>query len=265
MRLRILLTISASLAVMLFFNACRSKDFYHDRAVQRARKFILEEDKTLTLEQQEFIKYNKPVIMAAEIFSKITTGAAASHALSHVCIAWIIPGHKDAYVVFGTSDNYLRDWYPNRVIIKRYDKPAREYHAANRSAVLYAVNNFLYLSNKQLNRVRFSPPETIVTDYKITKETLKEKGIKPKNAKDLVQISFVWGSYKADHKVFVCGLGNKKLGGWKPIFGGETPTSELKQHFVADLSFGQFAPEVDKAKKAEKSVKTKKTAETKTK
>ena len=257
MKLRILLTISASLAVMFFLNACRSKDFYHDRAVQRARKFILEEDKTLTLEQQEFIKYNKPVIMAAEIFSKLATGSSRSHTLSHVCIAWIVPGHKDAYVVFGTSDNYLRDWYPNRVIIKRYDQPAHKFHAANRAAVLYAVNNFLYLSNKQLNRVRFSPPETIVTDYKITKEALEGKGIKPKNLKSLMQVTFVWPSYKEGHKIFVCGLGYKKLGGWKPIFGGETPTSELKQHFVADLSFGQFAPEDIRSKKTEKVLKSK--------
>ncbi|MDD5699287.1 MAG: hypothetical protein PHH77_11790 [Victivallaceae bacterium] len=230
---------STALALIIFAAACSTTDYYRDRAVQRARKFLLEEDKTLNLAQREYIKFNKPVILAASIFEKIGTESATSGTLSHVCVAWIIPGKKDAYVVFGASDNRMRDWTPNRVIIKRYDIPARKYHAANAAAVRYAVNNFLYLSTHQLNRIRFSVPETIITDYEFSKNNLDAKKIPPQQLKSLVQITFVWPSTRPDHKLFVCGLGARDLERWKPIFGGEIPDAELKSHFRGVISFGQ--------------------------
>ena len=119
-----ILTILMSLTLSIIFAACRSKDYYKDKAVQRARVFLLQEDRTLNLAQREYVKFNKPVIMATSIFEKIGSDSATSGTLSHVCIAWIAPGRKDAHVVFGVSDNRLRDWTPNRVIVKRYDQPA---------------------------------------------------------------------------------------------------------------------------------------------
>jgi len=254
MKLRLFLTTIASLSLILLLNACGTTDYYKDRAVQRARTFLLQEDRTLNLEQREYVKFNKPVIMAAPIFTKLNSASATSGTLSHVCIAWIAPGRKDAHVVFGASDNRLRNWTPNRVIVKRYDPPARIYHSARRKAVLYGVNNFLYLSNQRLNRIRFEVPETIVTDFKL------EKG-----NKSLVQITFVWPSDSLDKKLFVCGLGAKDLVGWQPIFGGETSVTELREHFLKEVSFGQFVaspeeygkmpkvniPEIEKALKVD--------------
>ena len=257
MKLRLFLTILMSLTLSIIFAACRSKDYYKDRAVQRARVFLLQEDRTLNLEQREYVKFNKPVIMATSIFEKIGSDSATSGTLSHVCIAWIAPGRKDAHVVFGVSDNRLRDWTPNRVIIKRYDRPARVYHAAKSRAVSFAVNNFLYLSNRQLNRIRFEVPETIVTNYKFSKGTLKGRKISEEKLKSLVQITFVWPSDTYEKRLFVCGLGAKNLGGWLPVFGGETTANELRDHFLSELSFGQFAPVPDNDKKASKAKKNK--------
>ena len=258
MKLRLFLTMSVALPLVLFLTACGTTDYYKDRAVQRARKFLLEEDRTLTLSQREYVKFNKPVIMAARIFEKTGTESATSGTLSHVCIAWIAPGRKDAHVVFGVSDNHLRDWTPNRVIIKKYDRLARKYHLAKKAAILYGVNNFLYLSNKQLNGIRFEVPETIISDYKLPKANLKEKKISVKMLKSLVQITFVWPSNRANHKIFVCGVGAKDLEGWVPIFGGETPVSELREHFLKPVSFGQFAPKPEDDKKDVKVKKAKK-------
>lgn len=256
MKLRLFLTILTSLSLIIILSACSTTDYYKDRAVQRARKFLLEEDRTLNLAQREYVKFNKPIIMGAPIFRKLGTESATSGTLSHVCIAWIVPGRKDAYVVFGASDNRLRDWTPNRVLIKRYDPPARKYHSAKHKAILYGVSNFLYLSNKQLNRIRFEVPETIITDYKLSEANLKEKKISAKHLKSLVQITFVWPSNRSSHKLFVCGLGAKDMGGWKPIFGGETTVSRLRGHFLGSISFGQFAP---KPKEDKKNIKAKET------
>ena len=68
MKLRLFLTTLTPLLLTIIFAACNSVDYYRDRAVQRARVFLLEEDRTLNLEQREYVKFNKPVIMAAPDF-----------------------------------------------------------------------------------------------------------------------------------------------------------------------------------------------------
>lgn len=252
MKLRLFLTTLASLSLIIVFAACSTTDYYRDRAVQRARVFLLQEDRTLNLEQREYVKFNKPVIMAEPIFTKLNSASATSGTLSHVCIAWVAPGRKDAHVVFGVSDNRLRDWTPNRVVIKRYNRPARIYHKAKQSAVSFGVNNFLYLSSRQINKIRFEVPETIITNYKFSKATLKSKKISEKHLKSLVQITFVWPSDSYDKRLFICGLGAKDLRGWRPVFGGETTANKLRDHFLGELSFGQFAPVPNKDKKTSK-------------
>ena len=257
MKFRLFMTISASLSLMLLLNACGTTDYYKDRAVQRARKFLLQEDRTLNLEQREYVKFNKPVIMATSIFTRVGTDSSTSGTLSHVCIAWVAPGRKDAHVVFGVSDNRLRDWTPNRVIVKRYDQPTYSYHDAKRAAILFAVNNFLYLSTRQLNRVRFEIPETIITDYKFSADTLKVRKISEAQLKSLVQITFVWRSDKFSKRIFVCGLGAKNLGGWKPVLGGETAANELRDLYLGSVSFGQTGPQLGDEKKEAKAPKKK--------
>ena len=256
MKFRVFLTISASLALLILLSSCSSTtDYYRDRAVQRARKFLLQEDRTLNVAQRSYVKFNKPVIMATPIFTKLNSSSATSGTLSHICIGWIAPGRKDAHVVFGVSDNRLRDWTPNRVIVKRYDQPARKYHDARKKAMMFAVNNFLYLSNQQLNRVRFEVPETIISDYTFDKENLKGKGFSEAQLKSLVQITFVWPSGSYDKRIFVCGLGAKDLVGWKPVFGGETTTTELRERFLGEVSFGQFFPKTERKEKIYKEIK----------
>ena len=252
MKFRVFLTITANLSLIILLSACGTTDYYKDRAVQRARVFLLQEDRILNLEQREYVKFNKPVIMATPIFYKIGTNSATSGTLSHVCIAWVVPGRKDAHIVFGASDNRLRDWTPNRVLVKRYDKPARHYHKAKRTAILFGVNNFLYLTTQQLNRIRFEVPETIITDYEVSDKKLKGRHFSRAQLKSLVQITFVWASNSPDNKIFICGFGAKNLKGWRPVFGGETPVSKLRKHFLGTVSFGQFAPKPEEDKKVPK-------------
>lgn len=255
MKLRLFLTMTAPTVLIFVFSACNTTDYYRDQAVQRARKFLLAEEKNLTLAQQEYIKFNKPVIMTEPIFPQFSTDSATSGTLSHVCIAWVLEGEKNAYVVFGASDNRLQDWTPNRVILKRYDPPARKYHAARQSAVNFAMNNFLYLSDRQRNLIRFEVPETIITDYQFDQEKLKSIKLSEEKLKSLVQITFVWRSTRAEHKLFVCGAGAKDLEGWIPIFGGETTVAELREKFLAPVSFGQNITETEDQKKIQPQLK----------
>jgi hypothetical protein len=113
--------------------------------------------------------------------------------------------------------------------------------------------------------IRFEVPETIITDYKFSKATLKAKKIPESHLKSLVQITFVWPAGSYGKRLFVCGLGAKNLNGWRPVFGGETSVDELREHFVGSLSFGQFNPVKDDDKKADKFPEIKEPGEKKAK
>ena len=86
---------------------------------------------------------------------------------------------------------------------------------------------------------------------------MKGRRISEAQLKSLVQITFVWPSDTYEKRLFICGLGAKDLKGWRPVFGGETTANELRDHFLGELSFGQFAPEPDTDKKTSKTKKNK--------
>ncbi|MCP3965435.1 MAG: hypothetical protein GY750_06675 [Lentisphaerae bacterium] len=236
MKYRFLLTALSILTAGLLFTGCQSDDYYKDKAVQKARRFLLDEDRTLDLHQREFVKFNKPVIMAADIIGTLPDerSSAIAGVESQVCIAWVIPKCKDAYIVFGVSDNHLRGWSPNRLIIKSYKRPDRDFILANKSAVLFAANNFLYLSTAMMNRIRFNVPIVYETNFYVDKrlfgddEEKQEKNI----AAYPVQKTFVWNSTRKGWIVFVCGAARHNLNGWKPLFGQETTYEDFNAHVV---------------------------------
>jgi hypothetical protein len=72
----------------------------------------------------------------------------------------------------------------------------------------------------------------------------------PEMLDSLVQTTFVWSSDNPEHKIFVCGVGAKDLKEWRPIFGGETLSAELKDHYLQTVSFGQFEEKESQALKS---------------
>ncbi len=224
------------LVVMQFIGAgCRSTDYHRDAAVQRARKFLLEEEQDLTVLQREYVRYNKPLILAQDILGKYSNhrSSVLSTALSQICVAWIIPEQEDAYLVFGVSGNNLWDWSPNRLIIKKFTQPDRKRLTAVQSAMLYAMNNMLYLSTEQRNRIRFGVPEIITTNFIVDYSAMGENSPqKIESLKAMKQTTFVWKSLEPDKKIVVVGLGASDLGGWQPVFGQEIVDAELNDHKV---------------------------------
>ncbi|QSH41957.1 hypothetical protein P0136_05345 [Lentisphaerota bacterium ZTH] len=236
MRYKFVFAALSVLSACLLFSGCQSDDYYKDKAVQKARKFILDQDRTLNLHQREYVKFNKPVIMAGEIIGELPNerSSAIMAVESQVCIAWVIPGCKDAYIVFGVSDNHLRGWSPNRLIIKSYKRPDHELIEANRQAVMFAANNFLYLSAQMLNRIRFTVPKVYDTNFYTESKLFGDTPEKQKANKLAysVQKSFVWPSTRKGWVVFVCGASTNKLSGWKPLFGQETTLEDLNSHII---------------------------------
>ena len=57
---------------------CRSEAYYQDRAVQRAREYLLDNAPELTTEQLYFVKYNRPLLLTGEILPAAGPGTAVS-------------------------------------------------------------------------------------------------------------------------------------------------------------------------------------------
>ncbi len=222
--------------IAVFLVSCKSDDYYREQAVISARKYVLKNSKDLDIIQQEYIRFNKPVIMAENILGKYPDAKTSIMAgeTSQVCIAWVVPGEKDAFIVFGTSDNRLFDWSPYRLIRKSYK--TREYNkiTAFSDAAKYAMNNMLYLSTEQRNRVRFGVPQIVKTKFPLDFNPmgrLKQEDVDQLKALPL-QTSFAWESFTKGKKIVVCGVGAAEFAGWTPIFGQEMDDSDLKQNSV---------------------------------
>ena len=222
--------------ISIFLVSCKSDDYYREQAVISARKYVLKNAKDLDVIQQEYIRYNKPVIMAENILGDY--GKAKKSILcgetSQVCIAWVVPGEKDALVVFGTSDNRLFNWSPYRLIRKTYQTKEYNRLKAFESAANYAMNNMLYLSTEQRNRVRFDVPQAVKTKFPLDFDpmgTLKPETVTRLKAFPL-QTSFVWESLAKGRKIVVCGVGSAEFADWTPVFGQEMDESDLNQNSV---------------------------------
>ena len=220
--------------VSIFLVSCQSDDYYREQAVISARKYVLKNAKDLDVLQQEYIRFNKPVIMAEDILGDFANKKKSllCGETSQVCIAWVVPGQKDAFVVFGTSDNRLFNWSPYRLIRKTYQVKEYNRFSAYESAAKYAMNNMLYLSTEQRNRVRFDVPQPVKTKFPLDFNpmgTLKPEDVTALKALPL-QTSLVWESLTKGKKIVVCGVGSAEFAGWTPIFGQEMEDGDLNQN-----------------------------------
>ena len=80
--------------ISIFLVSCKSDDYYREQAVISARKYVLKNAKDLDVLQQEYIRFNKPVIMAENILGDYAKAKKSilSGETSQVCIAWVVPG-----------------------------------------------------------------------------------------------------------------------------------------------------------------------------
>ena len=220
------------LAAMLA--GCRSQAWYEERAVNRAREFLLENAPELSVEQRAFVRYNQPVLLVASIFGG--TGPAISDA-SHICVTWVIPGESEAYLVFGVSDIRMESWYPNRLIRKTFENKTKKFFAAVGTARKYVQNGLFYdLSSHEFNCVRFEMPRLYRTDFELALDpdgTADEKALALR--RQLTQFSLVWAPRDQEPLVVVNGLAKPDLSGFSVYGGGLTSPETLKKHTLEIL------------------------------
>ena len=208
---------------------CRTEAQYEERAVARARDFLLKNSPELSVEQRAFVRYNLPVLLIEGIFGG--SGVAVSD-MSQVCITWVIPGQKDAYLVFGASDGRLQSWAPNRLIRKTFPPYESSVIGAVGIARKYAMNGQYYqLSRHEYNCVRFENPQVIRSNFELPLDPdgdADEKTIEAR--KKLTQFSLVWSPSNQVNKVVISGLAKPDLTGFTVYGGGVMSPEFLQKH-----------------------------------
>ncbi len=215
---------------LLTLSGCRSTAYYQNQAVKEARAYLLEEvGPQLTLQQREYVKFNKPILLVSSLLP------APSFGYEQVCVTWLIPGIQEACMVYGYGDKQMIGWSPNRIIWQDFSPWDQNRQKAVKSARDYAINNLFFpLSVEQFNRVRFDAPQIIITDFDLIDEyvgELDDTAVTALTQHTKVQFSIVWPLGETPEQyVVLCGRSEPDLKGWTIDFGAIVTEEELKQH-----------------------------------
>ena len=149
----VLLLAVCAFPMLTLLTGCKSDGYYQARAVEEAREFLLKESPGIPLMEQEYIKFNRPFLMASQLSGTYTTGVA------QICVCWMTPGNPDLYMVYGTSGMRMVEWSPVRVIRKRFVTPQHNYLAlAQKASDVLIQKQFGLLSAESVNHIRYSMP-----------------------------------------------------------------------------------------------------------
>ena len=131
----------AAAALLLAVSGCRSTAYYQEKAVDRARKYALE-NMPLTVAQETHIRTSDPLLLGEPLFGPGNVGIAVAGARNQICVTWALPDTDGEYcLVFGISTGRMMDWYPEQIIRKRFPEPDRMRLGAIRQARDYAKHN----------------------------------------------------------------------------------------------------------------------------
>ena len=220
-------------AVSVFLAGCEITNHAED-ALERARKFALEEARDLSEYQRNIIRYSLPVIQGQMIFKtepiKLTEyehiprnefhKPLETKHLDYVasCFVWKIPDLGGEVVVYGTGDRNFRFWQPLKVMYRKLAEPDEDYIKAWKKAVSFTEDNMLYITDTERDRIRFSEARVWCTAFDL-KYLDEDKPIKPETTwtsyllkkqggkKEKYQVSLVWQADDPGKFIVFTGLG----------------------------------------------------------
>ena len=256
--------------VLLALCGCHSDLHYQELAVESARKFIYEHARELTPEQFAHVRLTPPVLLTGPILSRneqnAVKGSLAGGEKIQICITWRIPGQEKDYLVFGMSEPRMAYWRPLKLIRRSLGKFDSNAQSAMSRARKYAISSlYSQLSAADLNTVRFTHPEAVLTSFALAKDAVKkvdkelddelddnknkkkelEKEVSPAPVpwkkiapvtlnEDTLQISLLW-KISGNRYVTFCGLGKEDLSGWKILMAGIMEETEINKVVVKKL------------------------------
>ena len=276
-RLSAAMIVLAASALAMLSGGCRSDAYYQDRAVERARKYLLEEAPGLSAEEKYFITFNDPVFLTSPIIGsrgyvkdRSVNAPVLTDQLNQICVSWKLPGRDDWYMVYGASNERMDFWYPDRVIRKKFSTPnVSDLEKATDTARNYARNNLFGLMNTaEQNLMRFHFPAVYETKFALNFDPAgqgdEEKiAAERKAAAAKTQYSLVWEMPDGGDPAVFCGTGGPEMAGWKLNFAGRTTAEELRINTVRRIKtpeefYVPFPKPYAKPAEAKRSVKEKK-------
>ena len=248
----------AALAFLLLTAGAACRTDYTDDAVEKARAYALERTKDLTEPQRNFIRYATPEIWEDEIFPYQPMAfeeyahlprnlqdkepvKAPYHDFMASSFVWNPPGLGYSVVVIGSGERSMQFWEPLKLVYKTTVPVDKAYENARQTAVMYVMNNMLYLSEAELNRVRFSEAEVVRTDFNMKYMQKRDniddsawesylKSLSQDTGK--IQYSLIWKGDDSDHFIVITGFGGETLAGWYPMSGMYLDKAHLDRFIV---------------------------------
>ncbi len=231
---RHMLTVLLAALTVAGLVSCKSREYYKEQAVEDARAFALDNLRDLTPIQRNFIRYNKPDLYAETYMGRdffTETKPVGGNDFCQMCAVWRVPGDKIPIIVFGPSDHGIRGWTPTRVVRRQFRTKDVARESAIKNAMLYTMNNLLFLQDSDRNRVRFSPPEVFITDFPLDVQG-RNKNLQEAVKDARTQVSFVWPSDEGGKKIVVSGMCGPDFEGFMTVTGLLRTPEELKSHTV---------------------------------
>ena len=219
--------------LMAVLCGCRSDIYHQNRAIERARTFLLEEAKELNWRQQEFVRYADPVILHSHVLGTVHFGNPdlLGGESRQICVTWQLPEQKGVYMVYGVSNGRMEYWKPEKLIRKEFSKVPTPLAASAETAVKYAISNLSgELTEKELNFIRFSAPSLHMTNFDVTlklPEDPAEQAAFAEAAGRKMQLTLVW-NINGEKTVFFCGNGMPDMTQWTIERAGIITQKELE-------------------------------------
>ena len=227
--MKFFLLLLTALGAAFLSGGCRSELYYRDRAVGEAREYVLENAPELNNEQRDHVRFTQPVLL----YDPNVNGKAGSFLTrtpGQICVTWLVPGSKAAYMVVGFSDSRMMDWSPNRLIRRTFPRADQLRLGAIDKARQYIFKGFyVNLSADSGNVVRFENPEIYHSNFAPeTSFTGEDREAFLKSLENKTQYALVWKSPDEKELSFVVfGYSEPDLSGWAANSGGIYENADL--------------------------------------
>ena len=227
----------AMFAVLILLCGCVTD--YREDAVERSREYLLENMEGLSVLQQNYIRYNDPVIQNQVLFESVIPefvpdGHLTTRHERNVykapnrdqmirAITWKIPGMDGDVMVLGRSLRDYRFWEIDRIVVRNAAAESSAGEIIQKKAMLYATTLLPELTGRIRLRVRFSVPEVYTSLFLFDDEKAKTGQedwmdfLKQAARKEPIQVSAVWLDPDTGTRIVVAGVSaDESLSGWKP-------------------------------------------------
>ncbi|MDD4817478.1 MAG: hypothetical protein PHI85_05875 [Victivallaceae bacterium] len=227
--MKLFLLLLTVMGAALFSGGCRSELYYRDKAVGEAREYVLENAPELNAEQRDHVRFTQPVLLYdPKVGGK--SGTFLTRTPGQICVTWLVPGSKAAYMVVGFSDSRMMDWSPNRLIRRTFPQDDQSRLGAIDKARQYIFKGiYINLSADSGNVVRFENPEIYHSNFTPeTSFTGEDREAFIKSLAQKPQYALVWKSPDEPELSFVVfGYSDPDLNGWTANSGGIYENADL--------------------------------------